>query len=94
MCPGPLTLHVEGDAVGEPLQLVVDHAHERLAVRLAAGHQPVPADHRHRAVAVPDLLEFRLPFQFCVPGDRAGGFPVGGGAGGYQDLFCPARLGD
>lgn len=94
LCPGPLTLHIEGDAVGEPLQLVVDHAGERLPVRLSARHQPVAADHRHRAVAVADLLELCLPFQLGVPGDGAGGFPVGGGAGGYQDLFCPARLGD
>lgn len=92
--PRPLTLHIEGDAVGEPLQLVVDHAHELLPMGLAARHQPVPADHRDGAVAVPDLLELRFPLQLRVPGDGAGGFPVGGGAGGYQDLFCPARLGN
>lgn len=89
-----LTLHVEGDAVREAVQLVVDHTHELLPVGFAARHQTVPADHREGAVAIPDLLKLCFPFELGVPGDGAGGLPVGGDASGYQDLFCPARLGD
>lgn len=59
---------------------------------LPARHQPVPADHCDGAIAIPDLLKLRFPFELSVPGDSAGGLPVRGGAGSYQDLFCPARL--
>lgn len=93
-CPSSLTLHVEGHAVGEALQLVVDHAHELLPVGFAARHQAVAADHRDGAVAVADLLELRFPFELGVPGDGAGGLPVRGGARGHQDLLRPASLGD
>lgn len=93
-CPGSLTLHVEGDAVCEAIQLVVDHAHELLPVCLPAGHQPVPADHCDGAIAVPDLLELCFSFQLGVPGDSAGRLPIRRGAGSYQDLFCPASLGN
>lgn len=85
-----LTLHVEGDAVSEAVQLVVDHTHELLPMGFAARHQAVPADHRDGAIAVPDLLKLCFPFQLGVPGDGAGGLPIGGDASGYQDLFCPA----
>lgn len=57
-----------------------------------ARHQPVPADHCDGAIAIPDLLKLRFPFELGVPGDSAGGLPIRGGAGSYQDLFCPARL--
>lgn len=59
---------------------------------LPAWHQPVPADHCDGAIAIPDLLKLRFPFELGVPGDSAGGLPIRGGAGSYQDLFCPARL--
>lgn len=91
-CPGSLTLHVEGHAVGEAVQLVIHHAHELLPVSLPARHQPVPADNCDGAIAIPDLLKLCLSFELGVPGDSAGGLPIRGGAGGYQDLFCPARL--
>lgn len=90
--PGSLTLHVESHAVSEAVQLVIHHAHELLPVSLPARHQPVPADNCDGAIAIPDLLKLCLPFQLGVPGDSAGRLPIRGGAGGYQDLFCPARL--
>lgn len=51
----PLTLNIEGDAVGEDLIIVRGDAGQRLLVCLSAGHQNVVTLHRERPVIVPVL---------------------------------------
>lgn len=91
--PRPLTLHADGDALPEAVQVVVDDAGQGLQVGLPARHQAVPADDGHRAVGVPDLLVLGLPLQPRFPGQHAGRLPVGRGAGGHQDFLVPPLLG-
>lgn len=55
-----LTLHVEGKALPEAVQVIVDDAGQGLPVGFPAGHQAVTADDCHCAVGVPNFLVLGL----------------------------------
>lgn len=79
-------MHIENDAVGDPLVAVGDYAGELLPVGLAAGRHDVAAAHRDRAVGVARLLQAELALQLGLPLDDARRLPVGRHAGGHGHL--------
>lgn len=63
----PLTLNIEGDAVGEDLLIVRGDAGERLLVCLSAGHQNVVTLHRERPVIVTVLSAAHFSWHAGLP---------------------------